>query len=151
FHLSVPLSVDPYPVDWLDGAITMYTAGALERIDWIAEEYFLYFEDVDTGWRLARAGWRNLIAPAALAYQEPGSHPTYLGMRNMALFSKKAGISMPKSFGAALRRAFRVSVGHLRRGQSPQLLDAGRGWRDGRAGISGVPSETPSVSASTTE
>ena len=133
------LSADPYPVDWLEGAIVMHSPRALRAIGWLAEDYFLYFEDVDTGWRLARAGWRSIVEPSAIAYQEPGGHPTYLGMRNMALFSRKAGISAPRSLLAAARRGFRVIVGRLRRGRSPEVLEVWRGWRDGRAGISGRP------------
>lgn len=138
-HLPAPLSAAPYPVDWLDGAIVMFTPHALEAIGWIAEEYFLYFEDVDTGWRLARAGLRSLVVPAAVAYQQPGAHPTYLGMRNMALFSRKAGIPAPKSLVAAVRRAGRAGLGRLRRGRSPEFVRAWQGWRDGRAGLSGPP------------
>lgn len=138
-HLQRALSADPYPVDWLDGAITMFAPQALEEIGWIAEDYFLYFEDVDTGWRLARTGRRSLVVPAAVAYQQPGAHPVYLGMRNMALFSRKAGISGPSSFLAAVRRAGREGLGRMRRGRSPGLIEAWRGWRAGRAGLGGPP------------
>ncbi len=139
-HLAAPVSAtEAYPVDWLDGAIVMLSARALEEIGWIAEEYFLYFEDVDTGWRLNQAGWRCLIVPTAIAYQQPGAHPSYLGMRNMALFSRKAGIPAWRSLAGATLRALRVGLGNLRRGRSPELIVAWRGWRDGRAGLSGKP------------
>lgn len=140
-HLQRPLAAAPYRVDWLDGAITMLAPAALEEIGWIAEDYFLYFEDVDTGWRLAQAGWRSVVVPSVVAFQQPGAHPSYLGMRNMALFSRTAGIPAWRSFGAALRRAGREGIGRLRRGASPQLLQAWRGWRDGRAGIGGKPEQ----------
>lgn len=139
FHLSAPLSPEPYPVDWLDGAIVMYTAEALDAIGWIDEDYFLYFEDVDTGWRMARAGFRNLVVPGEIAQQQPGEHPVYLGTRNMALFSRKAGIGPLASLGAALRRVGAESLRTLRRGSIPQLGGAWRGWRDGRAGVTGKP------------
>ena len=138
-HWPQALSADPYPVDWLDGAIVMFAPRALEAIGGIAEEYFLYFEDVDTGWRMARAGWRSLVVPSAVASQVPGAHPAYLGMRNMALFSRKAGIPALRSLAAAGRRALRAGAGRVRRGGSPQLIEAWRGWRDGRAGRSGRP------------
>ena len=138
-HLQRILSASPYRVDWLDGAIVMLAPRALDAIGWLAEEYFLYFEDVDTGWRLSRAGWRSVIAPDAVASQEPGAHPVYLGMRNMALFSRKAGIAALPSLGAAALRAGREGLGRLRRGRPPQFAEAWRGWRDGRAGRSGRP------------
>ena len=139
FHLSAPLSAEPYRVDWLDGAIAMYTAGALERIDWIAEEYFLYFEDVDTGWRLAQTGLDCLVVPSEIAYQQPGAHPMYLGVRNMVLFARKAGIGAVRSLGAVSYRVGREALGRLRRGGPTGLGEARRGWRDGKAGLSGKP------------
>lgn len=139
FHLSEARSAAPYSVDWVDGAIAMYTAGALERIGWIAEEYFLYFEDVDTGWRLAQQGLDCLIVPSAVAYQEPGAHPMYLGVRNMVLFARKSGIGTLRSAGAVAYRVGRESLGRLRRGRSMGLGEALRGWRDGRRGLTGKP------------
>ncbi len=138
-HLQAPLSSRPYRVDWLDGAIAMYSAEALERIDWIAEEYFLYFEDVDTGWRLARAGFDCRIVPDEIAYQQPGAHPMYLGVRNMALFARKAGIGGARSACAIAYRVAREALGRLRQGVPMQLGESLRGWRDGRAGLSGKP------------
>ena len=37
--------------------------------------YFMYFEDVDLGERLAKAGWRNLYCPAARVVHT-GGHAT---------------------------------------------------------------------------
>ncbi len=139
FHLNAARSTEPYRVDWVDGAITMYTAGALERIGWIAEEYFLYFEDVDTGWRLAQHGLVCLIVPTEIAYQQPGAHPMYLGVRNMVLFARKAGIDPVRSACAVAYRVGRESLGRLRRGRQLGLGDALRGWRDGLRGENGKP------------
>lgn len=138
-HWDRPLSTTPYSVDWLDGAIVMYASEALDAIDWLAEEYFLYFEDVDTGWRLSRAGWRNLIVPEVVAYQEPGAHPPYLGIRNMTLFARRASVPLPRHVLAVTARICRESLSRLRRGRAPEILGALRGWRDGRAGVSGKP------------
>ena len=124
---------------WVDGAIAMYTAEALERIDWIAEEYFLYFEDVDTGWRLAQQDLDCLIVPDEVAYQQPGAHPMYLGVRNMVLFARKAGIGALHNTCAVAYRAGREGLGRLRRGKSMGVAEAYRGWRDGRRGLSGKP------------
>lgn len=138
-HWDRPLSAAPYRVDWLDGAIVMYAAAALDAIDWLAEDYFLYFEDVDTGWRLSRAGWRNLVVPQAVAYQEPGAHPPYLGIRNMTLFAKRASVPLHRHLLAVTARIGSETLSRLRHGRAPEILAALRGWRDGRAGLSGKP------------
>lgn len=139
YHLSEPRSASPYKVDWVDGAIAMYTAEALERIGWIAEEYFLYFEDVDTGWRLAQHGLECLVVPDEVAYQQPGAHPMYLGVRNMVLFARKAGIGSMRNACSVAYRVGREGLGRLKRGKAMGLGEAYRGWRDGRKGLSGKP------------
>lgn len=139
YHLTTPVSVEPYPVDWVDGAIAMYSASALDQIGWISEEYFLYFEDVDTGWRLAQHGLTCVIVPTETAYQQPGEHPLYLGVRNMVLFARKAGISFVRNCGAVAYRVGRECLGRFRRGQPFAIGAALRGWRDGRRGLSGKP------------
>lgn len=136
-HLATPISTEPYVVDWVDGATVMFSAVALEAIDWIDEDYFLYFEDVDTGWRLHQAGWKSVLVPDAVGHQQPGAHPPYLGMRNMALFARKAGISRIRHLFALVPRLMRESVSRVRRGLRPKLGEARRGLRDGYAGVSG--------------
>lgn len=138
-HLRSAPTGQPYHVDWVDGAIVMYTAEALDRIGWISEEYFLYFEDVDTGWKLAQQGLECLIVPSKIAYQEPGAHPMYLGVRNMVLFARKSGINPLRSMCAVASRVGRETLGRVRRGQPTALRDALRGWRDGLRGKSGKP------------
>lgn len=140
YPLLQPLSRKPYRVDWVDGAIAMYTAEALEAINWLDEDYFLYFEDVDSGWRLAKAGYSSLVVPSELACQEPGGHPMRLGVRNMTLFAQKAGIPLHRHLPALVYRVARESVGRLRRGRSPELAAIWQGWREGRAGVTGKPS-----------
>ena len=135
-HLTAPLAETPYSVDWVDGAIVMFSSRALDSINWLDEQYFLYFEDVDTSWCLKRAGWHNIIVPAAVAYQQPGAHPPYLGMRNMALFARKAGISRVKHLTAVIPRLARESLSRMRRGLKPELRKSLLGLRDGYGGKS---------------
>jgi len=130
---------DTFETDWIDGAIVMYRREALDAIDWLDERYFLYFEDVDTSWRLRRAGWPVMVAPAVVAYQEPGAHPMYLGVRNMTLFAGVAGISRTRNLLGVTRRVAEEAVYRLLNRRSPALIEAWRGWRDGSRGISGKP------------
>lgn len=52
-------------VGWLSGACFMVRRSAFEAVDGFDERYFMYFEDVDLGYRLGRAGWRNVFEPEA--------------------------------------------------------------------------------------
>lgn len=128
-----------HAVDWVDGAIVMYRRTALDSIDWISEDYFLYFEDVDTAWRMGKRGWNTLIVPQAIAHQQPGTHPMYLGIRNMTMFAKCAQIPFLLHLGAVGRRIAEEAAARVLRGKSPELIAAWIGWRDGRRGLSGKP------------
>jgi len=142
WNSTVPASAtQPYPVDWVDGAIVMYDTVALDAIGGMDERYFLYFEDVDTAWRLARAGRSTVIVPTAVAYQQPGTHPLYLGIRNMTLFARVAGIPRWRSAPAVMRRVAEEATWAVLHGRRPALGAAWRGWRDGRRGLSGHPPE----------
>lgn len=140
-HLRSPRSNRPYAVDWVDGAIVMYRTAALEAIDWISEDYFLYFEDVDTAWRMRQAGITTAIVPTALARQMPGAHPMRLGIRNMTLFARRAGISPIRQGAAVARRVAEESVAGVLRGRLPHPIQAWQGWRDGKRGLTGKPED----------
>ena len=131
-----------FDVDWIDGAIVLLNGDALNDVGWLDERYFLYYEDVDTGWRLRRAGWRVIVTRAVTASQEPGSHSIYLGVRNMTLFSRHAGISAARATAAIASRVFRESAYEILHGRPPHPLAAWRGWLDGRRGLDGNPART---------
>ncbi|MBG6055930.1 GT2 family glycosyltransferase/glycosyltransferase involved in cell wall biosynthesis [Salinibacterium sp. CAN_S4] len=83
------------------------------------ERYFMFFEDVDLGWRLNLAGWRFVYEPASLAFHKHHASmsafgpykETYLLERN-ALFTlyknigdETVGSALPAAIGLSIRRA----------------------------------------------
>lgn len=50
---------------WLSGAGLIVRRSAFETVDGFDEGYFMYFEDVDLGYRLGRGGYRNRYVPDA--------------------------------------------------------------------------------------
>ncbi len=52
---------------WLSGSCVLVRRSAFDEIGGFDEGYFMYFEDVDLGYRLGRRGYRNVYEPAASA------------------------------------------------------------------------------------
>jgi GT2 family glycosyltransferase len=76
----------PHSVEWLDGAAILLRSTAVREAGAIDEEYFLYFEEAEYLLRLQALGWRVECVPAAMAWQQPGTKPTYLWVRNRLRF-----------------------------------------------------------------
>jgi N-acetylglucosaminyl-diphospho-decaprenol L-rhamnosyltransferase len=60
---------------WLSGSCLLVRRAAFDAIGGFDDRYFMYFEDVDLGYRLVRSGWRNRYAPSAVV-RHSGAHST---------------------------------------------------------------------------
>lgn len=60
---------------WLSGACLLVRRAAFDEIKGFDDGYFMYFEDVDLGYRLGKAGFRNVYEPAAIVTHS-GAHST---------------------------------------------------------------------------
>lgn len=59
-----------YDVDWATGAFLIVRREAWEQIGGFDEQQWMYAEDIDLCWRLARAGWLIRYEPTALIRHE---------------------------------------------------------------------------------
>ena len=62
-------------VGWLSGSCLLLRRKAFDAVNGFDPAYFMYFEDVDLGDRLGRAGWQNVYVPAAEVVHT-GGHAT---------------------------------------------------------------------------
>jgi N-acetylglucosaminyl-diphospho-decaprenol L-rhamnosyltransferase len=63
------------PAGWLSGSCLLLRRAAFDSVQGFDPSYFMYFEDVDLGERLGRAGWLNIYVPSA-EITHTGSHAT---------------------------------------------------------------------------
>lgn len=62
-------------VGWLSGSCFVVRRSAFDAVGGFDEKYFMYFEDVDLGYRLGKAGYRSVYVPTARALHT-GAHST---------------------------------------------------------------------------
>ncbi len=82
-------------VDWSSGACLALRREALERVDGLDEQFFMYFEDVDLCRRVRRAGWHVRRLPETVVThiggqslrQNPAARQAY--GRSLRLFYRK--------------------------------------------------------------
>lgn len=69
--------VEPVARDagWLSGSCLLVRRSAFDAIGGFDPGFFMYFEDVDLGYRFGQAGFRNVYEPAAVV-EHSGAHST---------------------------------------------------------------------------
>ncbi|WP_338144758.1 glycosyltransferase family 2 protein [Cryobacterium algoricola] len=63
---------------WLSGAFLIIRRSVLDELRGFDESYFMYFEDVDLGFRIGKLGLRNVYVPSAVVVHT-GAHSTQGG------------------------------------------------------------------------
>ncbi|WP_020075422.1 glycosyltransferase [Cryocola sp. 340MFSha3.1] len=128
-----PLTAQPVPSSADEPADVLFGTGSAmfvrrdvyDALGGFDESYFMFFEDVDLGWRLNLRGWRYVYEPRSLAYHKHHASmskfgafkETYLLERN-ALYTQYKNLgdealadALPATLALAVRRA--VAKGDL--------------------------------------
>ena len=77
-------SSEPRTAGWLSGSCILVRRSAYDAVGGFDEGFFMYFEDVDLGYRLGRAGWQSLYWPTAVV-EHSGAHSTSSDSARMIL------------------------------------------------------------------
>jgi N-acetylglucosaminyl-diphospho-decaprenol L-rhamnosyltransferase len=107
YHRSSEL-VAARDAGWLSGACVLVRRSAFDQIGGFDESYFMYFEDVDLGYRLARAGWRNRYLPEAIV-THTGGHSTS-GAAMIEAHHRSAERFIRKKYSASLLAPLRAAL-----------------------------------------
>ena len=102
------------PAEWLSGSCLLLRRAAFESVGGFDPRYFMYFEDVDLGDRLGRAGWRNVYVPTA-EVTHLGGHATKRVAEQMLLEHHRSSYRYladrhPGPLRAPLRLALRAGL-----------------------------------------
>lgn len=117
-------------VDWAHGALLLVRRSAFDALGGFAQDRWLYAEDVDLSWRLARAGWRTRYVPESvvthavsaattLAWTDEDARDrrkqaaTYAWMRE-SLGRRRTAVLAAAAWGAARLQAAREPAGWRR-------------------------------------
>lgn len=100
---------------WLSGSCLLVRRRAFEQVGGFDEAYFMYFEDVDLGDRLSRAGWTNVYCPSARVAHR-GGHATERDPGPMAVAHHRSAYRYlaarhPARWQAPLRWALKTGLG----------------------------------------
>ncbi|HEY0248880.1 MAG TPA: glycosyltransferase [Gryllotalpicola sp.] len=128
-----PLTAQPIPsnadlakdVLFGTGSGMFVRRSAYEQLGGFDERYFMFFEDVDLGWRLNLAGWRFVYEPRSVVYHKHHASMSSFGefkeqylLERNALFTlyknlgeEELAIALPATLALAVRRA--VARGEL--------------------------------------
>ncbi len=95
---------------WLSGACVLVRRSAFVELGGFDEGYFMYFEDVDLGYRMTKAGYRNVYEPAAVV-THTGAHSTRTRSAEMIeIHHQSARRFLTRKYSAPLLWPIRVSL-----------------------------------------
>ncbi len=118
----------PFSVDHPLGATMMVRADVIAQVGLMDEEYWMYCEEIDWCWRIRKAGWDILCAPAAQVIHHAGQSTAQVPTSSFVNLWLSRARLYARHHGLLTRRLARVIVraGMRRRmrGASPEMVAA---------------------------
>lgn len=95
---------------WLSGACLLVRRSVFDELGGFDPGYFMYFEDVDLGYRIGKAGYRNVYEPAA-SITHTGAHSTTTeSARMVQVHHDSARRFLGKKYSRAILWPLRVTL-----------------------------------------
>jgi GT2 family glycosyltransferase/glycosyltransferase involved in cell wall biosynthesis len=118
---------EPRDVLFATGAAMVVRADVFEAVGGFDERFFMFYEDVDLGWRLNLLGYRVRYEPTSIAYhRHHASMKSYGEFRESYLLERNALMTMFKNYGdEALAQCLPAAMAlSVRRSVARSELDA---------------------------
>jgi len=102
---------EPREVEVIKGACLLLRRSALDQVGLLDERYFMYSEEMDLCYRLARAGWKLFWVPEAHVVHHGGASSRQVAVP-MLLALYRSKVQFQRKFGGKHRaRLFKVLLG----------------------------------------
>jgi N-acetylglucosaminyl-diphospho-decaprenol L-rhamnosyltransferase len=96
-------------VNWVQSSALMVRRKAAEQVDWLDEDFFVYYDECDFCRRLADAGWRTLYVPSAEAvHHDQLATDLSAGLPRIVEFHRNRDLYMKKHGSASAALAVRL-------------------------------------------
>lgn len=95
---------------WLSGACLLVRRDVFEKLGGFDPGYFMYFEDVDLGYRMGKAGYRSVYAPSAVAVHSGAHSTTSESGRMIAAHHQSARRFLNRKYSGAWLWPIRVTL-----------------------------------------
>ncbi len=126
---------DECDVLFASGAAMVIDAAVFTSVGGFDERYFMFFEDVDLGWRLWLLGYEVRYVPTSVVYHRHHASMSEIGSwREHFLLERNALYTIYKNYSeetlrTVLPAALALTVGRsvIRGGDDPQMLEVSRG------------------------
>jgi len=106
-----PIPPSGLDTDYVTGAAVMLRKKALDEVGLLAEDYFMYFEETDLCWRLARAGWERRVIPTnPVTHVYGGSFKTKHDPRRLKFFLNSLNHFVKKNYRGFTKQIILVEV-----------------------------------------
>ncbi|MBB5955149.1 N-acetylglucosaminyl-diphospho-decaprenol L-rhamnosyltransferase [Saccharothrix tamanrassetensis] len=103
-------SIQERTAGWLSGSCLLLRREAFDSVDGFDSRYFMYFEDVDLGDRIGRAGWLNVYVPEAEVVHIGGHSTARASARMLAAHHSSAYRYLADRHQGALWAPLRLAV-----------------------------------------
>lgn len=104
-------SEDAVSVDWINSACLLLRRTALDQIGLLAEDFFIYGDEVDLQYRLSQAGWKVYYLPVATTIHYGGRSMNRWRRRKMVYRGKM--LFYQKNYGPWRTGTLRLMLGTL--------------------------------------
>ncbi|MDO8108568.1 glycosyltransferase family 2 protein [Isoptericola sp. b441] len=99
---------------WLSGSCLLLRRAAFEQVGGFDDGYFMFFEDVDLGDRLGRAGWSSVFVPSAVVTHAQGTswreRPEAMIRAHHASAARYLARRYPRWYQWPVRTALRIGL-----------------------------------------